>query len=148
KAAVQDGKWYGGEPLWVVAAKSGMVSASYFWVGSEAEIDGFRPSFSYAYDTAVTREARVEETLKWLAMPEAERPHLITLYFSEVDSASHQFGLASKEFKAALAQIDATIGSLREGLKKTGLPVNLIVVSDHGMQELNSKKVEYPEDEA
>ncbi|MCB0806981.1 MAG: alkaline phosphatase family protein, partial [Bacteroidales bacterium] len=44
RKAVEDGSFYGGEPIWVTAEKQGMKAASYYWVGSEAEIDGYRPS--------------------------------------------------------------------------------------------------------
>jgi Type I phosphodiesterase / nucleotide pyrophosphatase len=40
---VTDGRWYGGTPLWVLAEQQGMRAASFFWVGSEAEIQGVRP---------------------------------------------------------------------------------------------------------
>ena len=40
-----DGSWYGGTPLWVLAEQQGMRSASFFWVASEAEIQGKRPSY-------------------------------------------------------------------------------------------------------
>src|SRR5262249_2973472 len=42
--AVANGAWYGGTPLWVLAEQQGMRSASFFWVGSEAEIQGVRPT--------------------------------------------------------------------------------------------------------
>lgn len=38
--SVTDGSWYGGEPIWVTAESQGMVTACYFWPGSEAEIKG------------------------------------------------------------------------------------------------------------
>ena len=41
--SVADGTWYGGTPLWVLAEQQGMRSASFFWVGSEADIQGVRP---------------------------------------------------------------------------------------------------------
>src|SRR5215831_1211412 len=40
--AVHDSSWYGGVPLWVVAEKNNMLSASFYWIGSEAAIDGVR----------------------------------------------------------------------------------------------------------
>jgi predicted AlkP superfamily pyrophosphatase or phosphodiesterase len=44
-AAVHDPRWWGGEPIWVTAVKQGRKSASLYWVGSEAEIEGTRPTF-------------------------------------------------------------------------------------------------------
>src|SRR5690554_7046622 len=43
REAVEDGRWYGGEPIWVTAETQGMVAASYFWVGSEAPVMGVHP---------------------------------------------------------------------------------------------------------
>ena len=51
--AVEDGSWYGGEPLWVAAEKAGLRSASFFWVGSEADVQGIRPTYYKIYDGGV-----------------------------------------------------------------------------------------------
>lgn len=45
RQAVEDGTWYGGEPLWVAAEKAGLRAASFFWVGSEADVQGIRSSY-------------------------------------------------------------------------------------------------------
>ena len=44
KEIVQDGTWYGGTPLWVLAEQNNMIAASYFFVGSEADVQGVRPT--------------------------------------------------------------------------------------------------------
>jgi predicted AlkP superfamily pyrophosphatase or phosphodiesterase len=43
--ARSDGSWYGGTPLWVLAEQQGMRAACFFWPGSDAEIQGKRPSY-------------------------------------------------------------------------------------------------------
>ncbi len=40
-----DGRWWGGEPIWITVVKQGRKSASYYWVGAEAEIEGARPTY-------------------------------------------------------------------------------------------------------
>jgi len=92
---VEDGSWYGGTPLWVLAEQNGMLAASYFWVGSEADVQGVRPSYWYPYDGDVPHGERVRQVIEWLELPPAQRPHLITCYFSVVDSRGHQIGRAS-----------------------------------------------------
>src|SRR5690606_22002497 len=42
--AVGDGRWWGGEPIWITAQKAGLRSATMYWPGSEAAISGVRPS--------------------------------------------------------------------------------------------------------
>lgn len=145
---VQDGSWYGGEPLWSVAIRQGMLASSFFWVGSEAEINGIRPTQYRIYDKKVPNQERLKTAMRWLALPKAQRPHLILLYFSDVDSAAHEFGTESSEVKTAVAELDSLLGQLRKGIAATGLPVNLLLVSDHGMQDLDKNKIEYPDDYA
>ena len=42
--AVKDGSWYGGTPLWVLAEQQHMLTASFYWVGSEADSKGGGPT--------------------------------------------------------------------------------------------------------
>ena len=141
RAAVEDGSWYFGEPLWVSVRKQGLLSASYFWVGSDAKIAGEYPNYYYRYDQSTPNERRVDQVLKWLQMPAEKRPHFITLYFSDVDSAGHHFGLKSHELSDAVLKVDSSIAQLRKGLSKIDLPVNLIIVSDHGMTDVDPGKM-------
>ena len=133
---VVDGSWYRGEPIWVTAERQGMVTASYFWVGSEAAIQGIRPATWKPYDAATANEARVDSVLAWLRRPEAARPHLVTLYMSAVDDAGHRHGPDAAETGAAIAAVDAALGRLVAGLDALpyGRDVTLVLVSDHGMQ--------------
>jgi predicted AlkP superfamily pyrophosphatase or phosphodiesterase len=140
---VSDPKWWGGEPIWITAEKQGVKAATYFWVGSEVEIDGVRPSFWKPYQQDKDYAERVEEVLGWLALPEKERPRLITLYFSAVDSAAHDFGVGSAQEREAVAKVDQHIGDLLHGLNKLGLEpqTNIVVVADHGMVNLSDQRV-------
>ncbi|HKK12839.1 MAG TPA: ectonucleotide pyrophosphatase/phosphodiesterase [Flavobacteriaceae bacterium] len=134
---VEDGSFYGGTPIWVQAAKAGMVTASYFFVGSEADIQGIRPTYYFRYDGHVKKNVRVAQALKWLNLPSKKRPHLITMYFSDMDDIGHTFGPNNNaELKKGLFELDNALGDLFKGVKKTGLPVNIIIVSDHGMMEI------------
>ncbi|MCB0558146.1 MAG: alkaline phosphatase family protein [Lewinellaceae bacterium] len=140
--AVEDGSWYKGTPLWVNAEQNGMVSASYFFVGSEADIQGVRPSYFFPYEGSTPNEKRVQQVLDWLALPEPRRPHMITLYFSDMDDAGHRYGPSDDEhIGAALLALDQVLGKLFKGVKATGLPVNIIIVSDHGMADVTPDKL-------
>ena len=138
-AAVQDGSWYSGVPLWSLAEQNGMRSACYFWPGSEAEIAGKRPSYYLKFDPLVPNDQRIEQVLAWLRLPAEQRPHFITLYMAEVDGAGHEFGPDSPETADAVKFVDAEIGKLIAGLDALHLPVDLIVVADHGMETTRGK---------
>jgi alkaline phosphatase D len=132
--ASRDGSWYRAKPLWVVAEEQQVKSATMFWPSSEAEILGFRPSYWKPFDRNFPNEQRVAQVLDWLKLPEQERPHLITLYIGDTDAAGHKYGPDAPETAEAVRRVDKLVGALWEGLKKLDLPINLIVVSDHGMQ--------------
>ncbi len=135
RESVMDGTWYRGEPIWITAETQGMVAASYFWVGSEADIHGIQPTIWKPYDGRIPNEVRVDSVLAWLDLPEANRPHIITLYFSEVDSAGHRHGPDSPEVDAAIVNVDAALGRLLDGLDRLAVAdqVYVLIVSDHGM---------------
>jgi len=137
-----DGSWYGGTPLWVLAEQQGVHAASMFWPTADAEIQGVRPSYWKLYDTAFPNEQRVKQVIEWLTLPAERRPHFITLYFSDVDTAGHRFGPETTETRDAAQRVDQMIGKLREGVEPLGLPVNLILVSDHGMQTVTEGEVD------
>lgn len=132
---VQNGRWWLGEPIWVTAEKQGQRAAPYFFPGSEAEIAGTRPTYWKAYDGKVSNEARVDQILWWLDLPPGERPTFLSLYFSDVDNAGHDFGPDSIETRDAVLKVDNDLGRLIAGLKARGIlaQINLIIVSDHGM---------------
>ncbi len=134
--AVRDGTWYHGEPVWVTAERQGMVAASYFWPGSEADIGGVRPSRVKAYDGKVPNAERVDTLLAWLALPADTRPHFLTLYFSTTDDGGHRGGPESAEAAEAVRTVDVSIGRLLDGLERANVGaggIELIVVADHGM---------------
>ena len=134
--AVTDGTFYNGVPLWSLAEAQGMRTACLFWPGSEAEIAGQRPADYAKFDDSVDEMARIELVSQWLAKPEADRPHFITMYFSDVDHAGHSYGPDAPQTKAAVERVDKLIGNLRVALEGTHLPVDLVVVSDHGMVKI------------
>jgi predicted AlkP superfamily pyrophosphatase or phosphodiesterase len=134
RAAVEDGSWYLAEPIWVTAEKHGMPTAAFYFVGTEADVGGVRPTRWHRFDADVAGEARVAQVLDWLAEPAATRPRLVTLYFDEVDSATHDHGIDSPESRAAIAHVDALLGTLLAGMQALpdGAGLHLVLVSDHG----------------
>lgn len=143
RQAVQDARWWGGEPIWVTAEQQGQKTAAFFWPGSEAPIQDTRPTYWTPYDGNIPGEERVEQVLAWLELPAEERPTFITLYFSNVDHAGHEEGPETEAVAEAVQEVDAHLGELVDGLAARGLEdaVNLIVVSDHGMAATSPERV-------
>jgi predicted AlkP superfamily pyrophosphatase or phosphodiesterase len=145
RTTVEDGRFYGGEPIWVTAERQGMVAASFFFVGSEAPVRGVQPTYWYPFDARVPREERVDRVLEWLAMPAETRPHMITLYFEHVDAAFHDSGPDGEATAAAVGRVDESLGRLLDGIER--LPaereVYVVVVSDHGLLRAPAASVDF-----
>jgi predicted AlkP superfamily pyrophosphatase or phosphodiesterase len=143
-------RWWGGEPIWVTAIKQGRKSASYYWVGSEAPVAGVLPTYTKRFNMAVYTSApfqtRIDEVARWLQLPPDQRPAVIMFYIEETNSAGHKFGPDSPELAAALQVVDGRLGALMDRLRAEHLPVNLIVVSDHGMTPVSPERVIFLDD--
>jgi alkaline phosphatase D len=140
---VKDPYYYEGTPLWKLAHDQGVKSASFFWVGSEVPQPGLLPNYYFAYDQSFPDTARIEQIVRWLKLPEPERPHFITLYFSSPDHEGHTFGPSTKETRDAVLNCDRLLDKLQRALQKHNLAVNVILVSDHGMEELEAEPDTY-----
>ncbi|WP_256646476.1 ectonucleotide pyrophosphatase/phosphodiesterase [Thermomonas paludicola] len=136
RKAVETGDWWGGVPVWVSAERAGLRTATMFWPGSEAAIQGVRPRAWRAYDDDLPAPAAVTQVLRWLEVPAHQRPRFVTLYLDEVDEASHDHGPDSAQAITARREVDAAIGMLLDGLRQHGLlaSTNVLVVSDHGFE--------------
>jgi len=130
---VRDGRWYGGTPIWVLAEQQHMLTACFYWVGSEAGIQGVYSSYYYYFNDKIGLDKRIQVVKDWLLLPPEIRPHLITFYFPEVDHEEHHHGVDSKETAAAVHFVDEGVGKLDRMVDSLGLPVSFVFVSDHGM---------------
>jgi alkaline phosphatase D len=144
-AASGDGTWYGGVPLWSLAEKQGMRAATFMWPGSEAAIAGERPDSYAKFEDQLDGHVGLDQIDAWLKLPAEQRPHLITFYMPTTDHAGHWYGPDSAEEAMAVHQMDALMGELRKRLDATGLPVDLVVLADHGMVRTDPKWVDLDE---
>ena len=138
RKTVEDGSWYGGTPLWVLAEQQGMISASYYFVGTEAPIQQTQPTYWYKFGNNTDINYRIDKVIDWLKLPEDIRPHFITFYISNADHNGHMHGPDSKETGEAVHFVDKAIGTMIEKVKALGLPVNYIFLADHGMANVDT----------
>jgi len=132
-----DPTWIEVEPLWAIAARHGVVSAAYYWVGSEGSWrNGHGPRYWKAFDSGTPEREKVDQILAWLDIESPdERPRLITSWFHGADATGHRFGPGSSEAYAALRGQDRALARLLAGLDERGAfeTATLLLVSDHGM---------------
>ncbi|KAK0411010.1 hypothetical protein QR680_005430 [Steinernema hermaphroditum] len=139
--------WYGGEPLWNTLRKQGRNASSFFWPGSEVPIQGMPPPAFLPYNSTVPFSQRVDQVVKWLLDPSGEMS-FISIYFDEPDSSGHQGGPISDKVNSAIIYVDAMLNYLMSELDRNGLVgcVNVVIVSDHGMQSVREDQKVYYDD--
>lgn len=140
---VRDPRFYFGEPIWNTAEKQGMVSATFFWVGSEAPVGGIRATTVWNFDESVADSTRLRALGELLRRPPDTRPHFVAIYFADVDGASHRTGPDSPETNRAIAHADSILGVIAEiaAQRPAADSVSIVVVSDHGMLNAPNKVV-------
>jgi predicted AlkP superfamily pyrophosphatase or phosphodiesterase len=128
--------WLEVEPLWSLLGRAGIVSASFYWVGSEgAWPGGVAPRYWTPFSSQTPEPEKVAQILAWLDLPEPERPHFVTAWFHGADRASHLHGPDSPEAGRVLVEQNASLEVLFAGLDARALwdSTTVLVVSDHGM---------------
>ena len=143
RQAVENGKWYGGEPIWNTLEKQGLRTGTMFWVGSEADIQGMHPTYWKSFDGDMADRARIDTVVKWMSYPDTSAVDFATLYFEHVDSKGHWYGTQSDSVKDAIRKSDELLGYLKEKMnaQKLWKNTNIIVLSDHGMVDLSADKL-------
>ncbi|XP_076862146.1 venom phosphodiesterase isoform X2 [Brachyhypopomus gauderio] len=141
-------RWYLGQPIWHTASYQGLRTGTFFWPGSDVEINGTFPHLYERYNGTVPFEQRVFTVLKWLQLPDDQRPDFYTLYLEEPDKSGHSFGPVSGGLISAIQGVDKVMGQLMNGLKQLNLHecINIIVVADHGMEETSCDRKENLQD--
>jgi hypothetical protein len=135
--------WIQVEPLWSILARNGVVSASYYWVGSEGAWPGGSGPLHWKKFSSLTREdEKVRQILAWLDIDDpARRPRFITSWFHGVDHAAHQHGPGHALARRALRNQEPALAALVAGIEARGLfaSTTLIFVSDHGMTAVEER---------
>lgn len=134
-------RWWdnGSVPIWITAQRQGLRTGSFFYPGGNVTYQGMAPTLSrkegvlHDYGNESEWRANVDTVMAWLTR---EDLHLVTLYFGEPDSTGHRYGPESPQRKQMVAQVDRTVGYLRDSIERHNLSasLNLIITSDHGMR--------------
>ena len=143
KVTRADGRYYGGDPVWLTAKHQGVKTATVFWVGSDVTINGDHPTYWLDYQTQqLDFPSRVEEIIRLLKLPEKDRPHLVMAYFEEPDRSGHNYGPMNSITRRAVEDMDLLLSNLwaRIQLLPIADKVNFIITGDHGMTSVDPKR--------
>ena len=136
----KDSTWVRGTPLWNLVKMHGLKSAVYFWPESDARFNGMTPDYYFHYSKQGDYQDRIDQIVQWLSLPQAQRPRFVASYFSLVDSMGHEFGPDAVQTRDAVHKLDALMGQLRTRLSKLAQDINLVIVSDHGMAQVDPEQ--------
>ncbi len=136
----KDSTWVRGTPLWNLVKMHGLKSAVYFWPESDARFNGMTPDYYFHYSKQGDYQDRIDQIVQWLSLPQAQRPRFVASYFSLVDSMGHEFGPDAVQTRDAVHKLDALMGQLRTRLSKLSQDINLVIVSDHGMAQVDPEQ--------
>lgn len=148
RPTVENGDFYGGEPIWNTAEKQGVKAGCFFWVGSEADIQGMHPSYWKKYDHDLAFSQRIDSVMAWLELPAGKRPRLLLWYMHEPDSKGHYLGPENPEMASIIVRLDSLLGVFLERVESLPFSdrINIIVTSDHGMCQTSNDRVVFLDD--
>uniref|UniRef100_A0A8D0EPD4 Ectonucleotide pyrophosphatase/phosphodiesterase 2 n=1 Tax=Strix occidentalis caurina TaxID=311401 RepID=A0A8D0EPD4_STROC len=80
-------RWWGGQPIWITAAKQGVKAGTFFW------------------SVVIPHERRILTILQWLTLPDNERPYVYAFYSEQPDAAGHRYGPFNSEVTIPVAPL-------------------------------------------
>lgn len=121
-----------------------MKTASFHYPGGGANYSGqvvdrvLFEEFDHPDDNETEWQQNIDKVLSWLS---EEDFHFVALYYGEPDNVGHAKGPDHPDRKKIIAQIDRTIGYLREAISRFNLSdsLNVILTSDHGMTTVKKR---------
>lgn len=140
-----DADWMTGcEGLHQAAERQGVRTAALGWYGATSSTRGNLASVTDppgAWKDYPQDEARAEDVIRLLRLPDAQRPRLILAYFRGPDHVAHFRGLGSADVREAVRRSDSAVGAilcavdmLPPGLRDA---VSIVVTTDHGMRPVS-----------
>jgi len=144
RRTVEDGRFYGGEPIWNTAEKQDITTATLFWVGSEADVNGMQPTYWKKYNHDMPFDSRIDTVISWLHKPLESRPKFIMWYLHQPDSWGHKLDPDSPDLLPKIQYLDSLVGIFTKSLQALPIrdSINIIITSDHGMGQLSRDRVE------
>ncbi|CAD5225199.1 unnamed protein product [Bursaphelenchus okinawaensis] len=101
-------------------------------------------SYLSAFGKAILQRRMAQSTIiEWLELPDDERPYFLSMYFEQPDGVGHNNGTDADTIQTALINIDAMVNYLLSRLDRKGYLgcVNIVLLSDHGMQKLRQENI-------
>lgn len=112
------------------------------WPGSPVSYNGKMAKYVQKYTRGIPLENRMEKVIEWLTL-ENEPANFVLMYIDQPDETQHVTGPYSPETREIIKKLDNSIEYLVRRLKEVQLDnsTNLIILSDHGMSEIEPERI-------
>ena len=139
-------EWFnqgGAEPIWVTAINQGLKAGTIQYPECNVAIIGVEPTrrvinAPWYWENYPNKQA-IDDALAWLKEDDFD---LVLIYSGQPDSALHEWGIGHPRTTEVILNVDKDVGYLFQKLDSEGLSdiTDVIIVSDHGSEQLDSKK--------
>ncbi|WP_448565309.1 alkaline phosphatase family protein [Thalassotalea ganghwensis] len=136
----QPRQWLKFPPIWSLLEQRDIKTAILFFPESTTPYLGVLPSYAIPYDESWSDDKRFEQLYRWLTLPNEQRPQFIAGYFSSIDKVGHRYGTRSPELARAITNFDKALANFTSQLDALPFDANLVIVSDHGMVNIDNEK--------
>ena len=133
--------WNWAEPIWHVAEKQGVTAGCISIVG--CDVVEQKPTHAISFTKDLSLEQFTDKAISMFKeSADNKKPaEAVFYYYWEPDSSGHRYGPVAEEMKQKMIEVDSAIGYLLDEVKDLnetdGIDLNLIILSDHGLIEVN-----------
>lgn len=129
-------------PIWTLNEMNGGRSGCMMWPGSDFEYNNLKCTWGVHFNMSENYTERVDQIFTWIKN-DTMSPNLIMFYIEEPDTHAHAFGPNSKTITDLVSKLNGATEYLHEQIHKNNMQdrINVIHLSDHGMDELQLKNV-------
>ncbi|KAG9315202.1 alkaline-phosphatase-like protein [Chiua virens] len=142
-------RWWLGESIWETVERAGLYSANIMWPGPSTSTSGVTPKYHVPFMPFYPPEGKIFQVLEWMDLPLEQRPRLITVYEPMLDRSGHTAGPESELVNETLPIISNFAHTLVRRLhheRNLSHIVDILFVSDHGMEDTSSWGMVYMDD--
>ncbi|CAG0924536.1 unnamed protein product, partial [Notodromas monacha] len=135
--------WQNAEPIWITAERLGRNVSLYQWSRCDVDFKGSLPKMCSGYNASRCGDLKDLKEHLDAAMSDLEgNVNLAMVYNEFVGNIGRKFGPDSEESFDAVRKTDAVLEEFLSVLNNSKIAnhLNVMVISDHGMTSLDTKK--------
>lgn len=129
-------------PIWIMNEVAGGHSGCMMWPGSDYYYNSVSCTHKQHFNMSENLHERVDQVMSWI-LDKKYPANLVMLYIEDPDNHAHAFGPESQKITNLVEKLDQMTKYLYNKIHENNLQnrVNVIHISDHGMDSMQLKNV-------